>query len=144
MPQIGNTAPGFALATLDGTRTIQLSDYYGQAVLLYFWTVNCSPCVKELSAIQKFYAQQLPGKQVSVLAVDLDQVGNFVQVATGQQHLGLTYQILVDDHFQARSSYQIANVPRMYFLDLQHIIRAVESGLLSEAELHQDASKIAK
>ena len=99
--------------------------------------------LKELPVIQKFYVQQqAAGKQVIVLGVDLDQVGNFMKVATVQRHLGLTYPILVDDHFQTRSSYQITDVPLAYFLDRQHLIRSIVPGPLSETILLKEASSI--
>jgi peroxiredoxin len=142
-PRVGDVAPNFALSTLDGTRAVQLSDFHGQAVLLFFWAITCSPCVKELPVIQKFYVQQQAvGKQIVVLGVDLDRVGDFVKVATAQQHLGLTYPILVDDHFQARSSYQITDVPLAYFLDRQHLIRSIVPGPLSETILLKEAGSI--
>ena len=101
-PRVGDVAPDFALDTLDGTRKIHLSDFRGKPVLLLFWATTCSPCVKELPVIQQFFVQQqAAGKQMVVLGVDLDYVSNFVKVARLQQQLGLTYPILVDDHFQA-------------------------------------------
>ena len=140
-PLVGDVAPNFALSTLDGTRIVQLSDFREQAVLLFFWAVTCSPCVKDLPVIQKFYVQQqAASKQIVVLGVDLDRVSDFVNVATVQQHMGLTYPILVDDHFQARSSYQITDVPLAYFLDRQHLIRSIVSGSLSETILLKEAS----
>ena len=77
-----------------------------------------------------------------VLAVDIDQVDDFVNVATLQQRFGLTYPILVDDHFQARTSYQITDVPLAYFLDRQHIIRSIVAGSLDETVLHKEASSV--
>lgn len=66
-------APEFALQTLDGTRTVQLSDFRGQPVLLFFWAITCSACVKEQPIIQRFYAQQqAAGKPLIVLGVDID------------------------------------------------------------------------
>ena len=86
--------------------------------------------------------QQAAGKKIVVLGVDLDQVGDFVNVAIVQQHLDLTYPILVDDHFQARSSYHITDVPLAYFLDRQHLIRSIVPGPLSETILLKEASSI--
>ena len=142
-PRAGDVAPAFALDTLDGTRIVHLSDFRGQPVLLVFWAITCAACVKEQPVIQRFYAQQqTPGKPLIVLAVDLDQVAEFVNVATLQQRLGLTYPLLVDDHFQARTSYQITDVPRAYFLDRQHVIRSIIAGSLTDMVLHQQASKV--
>ena len=142
-PRVGDVAPDFALDTLDGTRKIHLSDFRGKPVLLLFWATTCSPCVKELPVIQQFFVhQQAAGKQMVVLGVDLDYVSNFVKVARLQQQLDLTYPILVDDHFQARSSYQITDVPIAYFIDRQHFIRSIVPGPLDNATLYKAASGV--
>ena len=142
-PRVGDVAPDFALDTLDGTRKIHLSDFRGKPVLLLFWATTCSPCVKELPVIQQFFVhQQAAGKQMVVLGVDLDYVSNFVKVARLQQQLDLTYPILVDDHFQARSSYQITDVPIAYFIDRQHFIRSIVPGPLDDATLYKAASGV--
>lgn len=88
--------------------------------------------------MQKFYAQQQAAhKDVVVLAIDTDRVGDFVKVSALQQQLGLTYPIVVDDHFQARMRYQVSDVPVAYFVDHQHVIRSVVSGPLNEAVLNK-------
>lgn len=139
-PRVGDVAPDFTLDTLDGTRKVRLSDFSSQVVLLDFWAVTCSACLKEQSAIQRFaLQQQAASKPMVVIGVDLDQVTDFVKVAALQQRLHLTYVILVDDHFQARSRYQISDVPVAYFLDRQHIVRALVTGPLDEATLNKDA-----
>jgi cytochrome c biogenesis protein CcmG, thiol:disulfide interchange protein DsbE len=141
--RVGDIAPDFALDTLDGTSIVHLSDYSGRPILLHFWAITCAPCVKEQPVVQRFYAQQqAAGKRLIVLGVDIDQVDEFVNVATLQQSLGLTYPILVDDHFQARTSYQITDVPEAYFLDRQHVIRSVVPGPLDETVLRKEASNV--
>ncbi len=142
-PHVGKPAPDFALDTLDGSRKVHLSDFHGKAVLLIFWASTCSICVKELPLVQKFSVQQkVAGKQIVVLAVDMDRVGDFVNVAALQEHLGLTYPILVDDHFQARSSYKITDVPVAYFIDSQHIIRAIVARSLNNTSLSHEAESV--
>lgn len=41
---IGRAAPDFALRTLDGSRTVRLSDLRGQVVVLNFWASWCADC----------------------------------------------------------------------------------------------------
>lgn len=143
--RVGDEAPDFALDTLDGTRTVHLSDFRGQAVLLAFWAVTCPACLKEQPAIQQFaMQQQAASKPIVVVGVDLDKATDFVQVANLQQRLHLTYMILVDDHFQARASYQITTVPLAYFLDRQHVIRALVPGPLDGAVLRKEASSVTR
>jgi hypothetical protein len=77
-----------------------------------------------------------------VLAVDLDKVADFVNAAALQQRFGLTYPILVDDHFQVRTSYQLTGVPLAYFLDRQLVIRSIVPGSLDETVLHKETSSV--
>jgi len=86
--------------------------------------------------------QQAAGKQLIILGVDIDKVSDFVNVATLQHRLGLTYPILVDDHFQARTSYQVTDVPLAYFLDRQHVIRSIVPGSLDETILQKETSSL--
>jgi cytochrome c biogenesis protein CcmG, thiol:disulfide interchange protein DsbE len=145
MLHVDDTAPDFTLDTLDGTRTLHLSDFSGKIVLLSFWEINCLPCVKQLPIIQKFYAQQQSaGKPFAILSVNIDQVSKFVAVATLQQHLALTFPILVDDHYQARNRYPFTKVPISYFIDSHRFIRSILAKPLDESTLHTTLSSIEK
>jgi len=44
--RVGDRAPDFALADLDG-RPVRLADYTGRPLLLNFWASWCLPCVEE-------------------------------------------------------------------------------------------------
>ncbi len=44
--RVGDQAPDFALADLDG-QPVRLADFAGQPVLLNFWASWCLPCVEE-------------------------------------------------------------------------------------------------
>jgi cytochrome c biogenesis protein CcmG, thiol:disulfide interchange protein DsbE len=55
---IGGLAPDFSLPTLDGSRTVRLSDFHGQVVVLNFWASWCADCRVEhpdLSAAWRRY-----------------------------------------------------------------------------------------
>jgi peroxiredoxin len=140
--RVGDSAPDFTLDTLDGSHKVHLSDFPGKATLLVFWAITCSACIKQLPVIQRFHAQQrAQGSHSIILTVNIDGVDKFVDVARLQQKLGLTFAILVDDQFQARSIYQVTDVPMVFFIDRQHLVRAIRSGLIDESTLHRIASE---
>jgi cytochrome c biogenesis protein CcmG/thiol:disulfide interchange protein DsbE len=50
-PLIGKPAPTFGLLTLDGTKTVRLSDFRGQVVVINFWASWCADCRIEHGAL---------------------------------------------------------------------------------------------
>src|SRR5437899_428092 len=50
-PLLGKPAPEFSLRTLDGSRTVQLSQFNGQVVVINFWASWCTECRVEHPAL---------------------------------------------------------------------------------------------
>ncbi|GAB3047134.1 hypothetical protein GCM10027286_07230 [Virgibacillus ainsalahensis] len=63
---VGQIAPDFNLKTLEG-KTVRLSDYRGERVIVNFWVTWCPPCRAEIPDFQKLYKN----KDVEILAVNL-------------------------------------------------------------------------
>src|SRR5689334_7653266 len=120
---VGDAAPNFTLATLNGNR-VSLSDYRGKPVMLNFWYATCPGCLVETPAMQRFYAaQQAAKKDLVMLGVDTIDDGPTAHQFT--QQYGLTYQTLLDDHQKVSTLYNLRGTPTSYFIDRQGIIRSV-------------------
>ncbi|CRK84919.1 alkyl hydroperoxide reductase/ Thiol specific antioxidant/ Mal allergen [Neobacillus massiliamazoniensis] len=114
--QKGNMAPDFQLANTDG-RTIKLSDYRGEKVILNFWATWCPPCKTEMPYFEKFYENN-KDKNVIVLAVNLTNLEknkNNIQQFIHNNHL--SFPVLLDSNGEVANLYQNVTIPTSFIID---------------------------
>jgi cytochrome c biogenesis protein CcmG, thiol:disulfide interchange protein DsbE len=68
-PRIGSNAPDFTVQ--DSDRTVALSQFRGQIVVLNFWATWCPPCVEEMPSLVQMQ-RRMKAKGVTVVAVSID------------------------------------------------------------------------
>jgi thiol-disulfide isomerase/thioredoxin len=127
---IGNQAPDFELATLDG-KSIKLSDLRGKAVLLNFWATYCGPCKIEMPwfvELQKEYGPQ--GFQIIGVAMDDASTEDIAKFA---KDMGVNYPILLGKDSVADSYGGVSVLPTTFFVDRDGKIIAREFGLQSRS-----------
>src|SRR5438876_11634907 len=66
-------APNFELKSLEG-KTIRLSDFRGQAVLINFWATWCQPCKIEMPWFAELNLKYGP-QGLQVIGIAMDDVG---------------------------------------------------------------------
>ncbi|WP_060209982.1 peroxiredoxin family protein [Sporosarcina koreensis] len=123
----GQLAPDFELKTLDG-KTIKLSDYKGQRVMLNFWATWCPPCRAEMPDMQKFQEK----KDVQILAVNLSETeSNPESVQNFVDELGLTLTIPLDADSAVSNEYQVMAYPTTYMIDSNGRIQFIMLGAMN-------------
>ena len=116
-------APAFELPAVDGSSR-QLADYRGRYLLVNFWAVWCSPCVKEMPSMQQAF-DTLKDDGLAMVAI---HVGPSVEGAKKfADDLGLSFDIVVDEQM-ALAKWQVQALPTTFLVDREGRIVAEALG----------------
>lgn len=135
---VGQAAPDFDLAALDGSR-VQLSALKGQPLVLNFWASWCVPCRREMPHFQAVYERH-QGAGLQVYGVNLGE--SRVAVADFQNRVGFDFPVLLDIEEKAQDSYRILPIPATFFIDKDGIIRGIYQFQMSEAQIEQEVLQL--
>ena len=118
----GQSAPDFELKTQDG-KSIKLSDYRGQKVLLNFWASWCPPCKKEIPDLNEFYSEHKMEK-ITVLSVNMTySEKNKQTIQAFQDMYKIRHPVVLDQTGTIAGLYKIITIPTSYFIDSNGIIQ---------------------
>jgi len=136
--KIDQPAEDFTAWDFEGNE-VQLSDYEGNVVFLYFWATWCGPCREKMPIIQEFYEEH-KDQGVVVLAVSStvvemrgrndadaakaaqDQVKRFIE------ENGFTFPVILDRHSEGWDIYQQRGIPANYVIDREGVVRFFRPG----------------
>ncbi|MFZ3579781.1 peroxiredoxin family protein [Virgibacillus sp. DJP39] len=134
----GKIAPDFELKTLTG-KTVKLSDFRGEKVMLNFWATWCPPCRAEMPDMQKFHKN----KDVKILAVNLlETESNLNEVQEFVNELGLTFSILLDEKSDVSNRYKISAYPSSFMIDSNGRIQFKAIGAMNYDLMMQEFEKM--
>jgi peroxiredoxin len=111
----GQKPPEISLSDQHG-KTVSLSDFQGQAVLLRFWTLDCVSCAKEMPELDELY-RQYKDKGFAILAINVRQSPDAVKRFINEHKL--TYHVLFDMNADVYKDYNIVGFPTSYIIDRQ-------------------------
>jgi cytochrome c biogenesis protein CcmG/thiol:disulfide interchange protein DsbE len=141
-PVAGAPAPDFTLMDASG-KAVRLWDLKGKVVLINFWATWCSPCQREMPAIQhEFETRREEG--FMVLAVDAAETGPHIEAdiqAFGDQ-FGLTFPLLLDPQIVVNDRYRIRGYPTSFFVNRAGVIAAQHVGELTAKQLADYLAKL--
>src|SRR6266508_719050 len=134
-PLLGRRAPGFALQTLDGSRTVRLADLRGQVVVVNFWASWCAACREEhpaLTAAWDRYSDQ------GVVLVGIDFQDRRGPALEFMREMGGDWPVVEDPGGRTALDYGVAGVPETFFIGRDGVIRFKQIGPSSyEVLTHQ-------
>jgi len=133
-------APEFSLKDATG-KTVRLSAYRGQVVLLDFWATACGGCVEEIPAFVEI-AQAYSGRGLATGGVSEDIVYEdlkgpeeaWTRVKPFVRDHKMRYAVLMGDD-QVTAVYGIKALPLTYLLDTRGRIAATYLGVVDRANL---------
>ncbi len=100
---VGTTAPNFSVKDTNG-KTINLSDYAGQPVVLYFYPKDDTPgCTKEACSFRDSYAEY-QGKAIHVFGVSMDDE---VSHKSFTEKFSLPFPLLADTDGAITKAYDV-------------------------------------
>lgn len=131
----GKFPPDFTLTELSSGAQVSLSDYEGQAVLLFFWATWCPYCDNEIPHLQDIYeAYQAQG--LVVLAINEGEAA--AEVESYRARRGLTFPILLDAEFEVTRLYAANSIPQHVFIGRSGRIFSIVTGGLGYATLENN------
>ena len=110
IPTLGQPVTDIALPDLEG-KTVRLSDFRGEVVLLNFWATWCPPCIEEMPSLQKLQ-EALGEKGLNVLAISVDE--SLQDVEEFREELQLSLPILHDRGAKVAHTFATFKFPETY------------------------------
>ncbi len=132
---IGDTAPSFQLAKMDGA-PVSASSLRGQPAVIVFWTAWCPICKEEAPRINML-AAQYESRGVRVLGINIKD--SVARTEGGIKDFGIEYAVARDADASVTRSYKVTGTPTIIFLDQQGVVRYFANELPDDYAQRLDA-----
>ncbi len=128
-------APDFELKDING-KSVKLSDYQGQVVLLNFWATWCGPCKLEIPWFVEFEKKN-KDRGFSVIGVSMDEDG-WATVKPFLEWARVNYRVLMGDDRVAMLYGGVDSLPTTFLIDRDGNIASIHVGLVSKGDYESD------
>ena len=143
------SAPDFQVSTYQGDALLgggelQLSDLFGQPIVLNFWAGLCPPCRAEMPDLQAFHNEF--GDRIILLGLD---VGPFFRALGSREdardlleELGITYPAGTTLDENVVRQYRVLSMPTTFFITADGKIFRKWPGLLNQKKISEIAEDL--
>jgi len=139
-PRNSGMAPDFTLTGFDG-RTVTLSQFRGQVVIINFWASWCPPCREEAAYLERTW-RKYEGK--GVVFIGVDWVDTEKEALAYIKEFDITYLNGPDLGTRIAQAYRIQGVPETFYVDKTGRLRGVKIGPLYPPELDNKIDELLK
>lgn len=131
---IGENVPDFALPGLNG-KTVALSDFKGQKVILNFWATWCPPCRQEMPEFNELNAELKQSGEAVLLAVNLTDGRRETKSKVTEFLKSNKYdlQVLLDTQSEVAAMFSIRGIPTTIVIDSEGVMRGQIVGATTKA-----------
>lgn len=124
MLALGTPAPDFSLLEPATGKTVSLSDFKGQPLLVAFICNHC-PYVIHIQQVFARFAEEYQAKGVAVVAINANDVANYPDDSPEKMiqqvnDIPYTFPYLFDESQQVAKAYQAACTPDFFLFDANH------------------------
>lgn len=117
---VGKPAPPLTATTLDGDSFNLTKNNLGRVVIVNFWASWCSPCRKEMPALESYYTQH-KSEGLQILAINMDDAKNEPVVRNIMRDFSFPAAFARDAHFDGYG--RIWRMPMTFVIDRNGILR---------------------
>jgi peroxiredoxin len=117
--KIGDKVPEIKARDVDG-KSVSLSDFKDNILIIDFWATWCVPCVKEFPNFEKFY-QKYKDKGVKFIAISVDNELDKVKKFAKKNKYSFT--ILQDIDHDTSKNFKIGLIPSLFIIGPDGLIK---------------------
>jgi thiol-disulfide isomerase/thioredoxin len=135
-PEPGPAAHAVEVRTIRG-ETRRLSDYFGEPVLLEFWTTWCRPCERQMRQLAQVWGER--PSPIRIVAVNVkEELG---VVAECVKKRSVPFEVLLDPAGDAAFSYRVRVFPTTLVLNADGRVVLRHEGAISDVRSFLDEAK---
>tara|TARA_B100001250_G_scaffold400998_1_gene412318 strand:- start:4443 stop:4928 length:486 start_codon:yes stop_codon:yes gene_type:complete len=137
---IPDKAPDVYLNFIDGQK-VNIKSYRGNPLLVTFWSITCSYCLKEIPELTRLYNELNPyGFEIIGIAMSYDQPNKVIELSKKKQ---IPYSIALDINSDAEQAFgSIRTTPTSFLIDPNGKIIQHNVGTMNLKKLRSKIKKL--